>query len=229
MRREDAAALRGLRLFQAMRQESFDRLVEASFLQHFPSGVVLIEQNDPADFLHVAIEGLVEMLATTGGRETTLHIVRPVEAFILAAVLNERVYLQSARTLRKSRILMIPSEKVRTAIHSDLAFMDAVIVELANDYRTAIKDLKNQKLRTGTERLANWLIRQEAAQGGNGHVGLEFEKRTLASRLGMTPENLSRALAQLSAHGVTVAGSRIEISRRDDLLRFANPDPLIDA
>ena len=154
---------------------------------------------------------------------------RPVEAFILAAVLNEKAYLQSARTLQKSRILMIPAGSVRAVMHADLAFMDAIIVELADGYRTAIKDLKNQKLRSGAERLANFVLRHEAEQGGHGHVVLEIEKRTLASRLGMTPENLSRAFATLRRHGVKVVGSRIEISERDVLVRFAKPDRLIDA
>jgi CRP/FNR family transcriptional activator FtrB len=112
-------------------------------------------------------------------------------------------------------------------MHSDLAFMDAIVAELADSYRAAIKELKNQKLRSGAERLANWLLRHEVRQGG--YVALEFEKRTLASRLGMTPENLSRAFALLRAHGVKATGSRIELARREDLVRFANPDPLIDA
>jgi CRP/FNR family transcriptional activator FtrB len=228
MRRQDAAAIRGLRLFQAIRDDTFEHLVETSFLQHFPPGIVLIQENDPADFLHVVAEGLVEMFATTAGRETTLHIVRPVGLFILAAVLNEQVYLQSARTLKKSRILMIPAGKVRAAMHSDPEFMDAIILELAHGYRAAIKDLKNQKLRNGTERLANWLLRREIEQEASGIVMLQFEKKILASLLGMTPENLSRAFAALRIHGVKVSGSRIDLSRPNELARFANPDQLID-
>jgi CRP/FNR family transcriptional activator FtrB len=111
---------------------------------------------------------------------------------------------------------------------SDSVFMAAVVVELARAYRTAVKDLKNQKLRAGAERLANWVIRRDAEQGGRGSVTLDIEKRTLASRLGMTPENLSRAFATLQAHGVKVSGARIAITRPADLARFAAPNPLID-
>jgi CRP/FNR family transcriptional activator FtrB len=228
MRRQDTAAIRELPLFQGIGEGTFEDLMERSFLQHFPPGVVLIQENDPADFLHLVVEGLVEMFGTTGKRQTTLSILRPVEAFILAAVLNEQVYLQSARTLKKSRILMIPSGKVRESMRSDLGFMDAITLELARGYRGAIRDLKNLKLRSGTKRLANFLLRQEVVQGGAGEVLLEFEKKTLASRLGMTPENLSRAFAELRRQGVKVDGSHIRLPRREELARFAEPDPLID-
>jgi CRP/FNR family transcriptional activator FtrB len=57
---------------------------------------------------------------------------------------------------------------------------------------------------------------------------LKMEKRRLASFLGMTPENLSRAFRGLEPYGVTVTGSRIEITDTNDLINFAKPSRLID-
>ncbi len=229
MKADDAVVIRGLRLFHEARDETFADLIEAGFLQRFPPGVLLIQESDRADFLHVVVEGLVEIFATTAGRETTMDLIRPVGVFILAPVLSEQAYLQSARTLEKSRILMIPAEKVRRSMTLDPSFMRAIVIELAHGYRRVIKDLKNHKLRTGTERLANWLIHNEIDQGRQGFVDIPFEKRVLASRLGMTPENLSRAFAALRSHGVKVKGIRIEITEPEGLARFALPNALIDA
>ncbi|MFG1299921.1 cyclic nucleotide-binding domain-containing protein [Xanthobacter sp. V3C-3] len=225
MRPEDTAAIRDLPLFRDAREETFAELVRAGYLQRFPPGVVLINENDAADFLHVVVEGLVEMFAAGAGHETSLSIVRPVGTFILAAVLNDDVYLQSARTLERSQVLMIPAEAVRAAMGADPAFTRAVIGELARGYRRAVKEVKNQKLRTGAERLANWLL-QEAGQGSA--VRLLFEKRVLSSLLGMTPENLSRAFSTLRAHGVATRGADIMIEDRAALTAFARPNPLID-
>ncbi|PRD41871.1 transcriptional regulator [Phyllobacterium phragmitis] len=228
MRSENAAAVRQLDLFRNIHDDTFHTLIETSFLQRFPRGVTLIRESEPADFLHVIVDGLVEMFAATDTRETTLDIVAPVGVFILAAVLNDKAYLQSARTLEPSNILMIPAEKVRLAMETDPAFMRAIVMELARGYRRMIKDLKGQKLRTGAERLANWLLRTEKDQGHPGLVEIRTEKRILASRLGMTPENLSRAFSTLKAHGVTVNGLRVEISEPEALAGFAKPNPLID-
>ena len=228
IRAEEITALRGLRLFDGIAEATFADLVAAGYLQFFPPGVTLIRERDPADFLYVVIEGTVELYAGSGERETTMELIRPVGAFILAAVLSDQVCLQSARTVSRARILMIPAERVRRWMAQDAAFMRAIVAELARGYRQAIKALKSQKLRTGAERLANWLITQSAEQGTPGLVNLDIEKRVLASRLGMTPENLSRALANLAYHGVQTRGTLIEMKDPGALEAFAKPDPLVD-
>ena len=78
------------------------------------------------------------------------------------------------------------------------------------------------------ERLANYLLRQDRVQGGSGHVTLPLDKRTVASLLGMTPENLSRAFATLRPYGVKVEGGQVELTKPDDLRTLAKPTPLID-
>lgn len=225
MRDTDRSAVRALHLFADMAVENFDAVVRGSFLQAFPAGVELLRQADTADFLHVLLEGSVELLAATAGRETTIAVVRPVASFILAAVLRDRPYLMSARTLARARVLMIPGQNVRAIFAADPAFALAVTDELAGAFRFMVRELKNHKLRTGAERLANWLLLSADAKG---MVQLEFEKRVLAARLGMTPENLSRAFNTLAPYGVDVSGRQVRLARPDDLRRLARPDPLID-
>lgn len=228
MKTEDVDAVRELPLFREARKETFARILRGVLLQRFPPGVTLITESDSADFLHVVVDGLVEMYATDGGRETTLSLVRPVGTFILAAVLTDQVYLQSARTVLKSRLLMIPAAHVRAAMGTDEGFARAVVAELARGYRGTIKELKNQKLRSAAERLANWLLQECGRTGASAGVELDVEKRKLASLLGMTPENLSRAFSTLRDYGVSSAGSAIRIAEPDALRAFARPNPLID-
>lgn len=228
MRSEDLPTVRALELFAAMSEESFDLLMQAAFLQWFPPQVTLIEEGGPADFLHVVVDGAVEMVARGNDRETTMAIMEPVSTFILAAVLRDAVYLMTARTLERSRILMIPAESIREAMARDPSFTGAIVWELAGAFRGAVKSLKSQKLRTGVERLANWLLVAHQEQGGGGTVRLAFDKRTLAALLGMTPENLSRAFATLRAYGVEVSGRDIAVTQPEDLRQLAKPDPLID-
>ncbi|HRD47354.1 MAG TPA: helix-turn-helix domain-containing protein, partial [Caulobacter sp.] len=71
-------------------------------------------------------------------------------------------------------------------------------------------------------------ITQRHRQGGASTFVLPHEKRVLASLLGMTPENLSRAFAALADYGVEVAGPRVSITRPVVLERIAKPHPLID-
>ena len=228
MRQEDRQVVRELDLFRDMDETRFDSLLNAAFLQRFPERVTLIEEGGAADFLHVVIDGTVELYATLDKRESTMTVLAPVSTFILAAVLKDAVYLMSARTKTVSRILMIPAQNVRDAMAEDDAFARSIVNELASCYRGVVRNHKNLKLRTGVERLASYLAHQHARQGANGKLKLPIDKKTLASMLGMTPENLSRAFSTLRKSGVNVEGANIDITSNSDLLVLARNAPLID-
>jgi CRP/FNR family transcriptional activator FtrB len=228
MRSSDEQVVRTLPLFREMTDGHFGLLLGAAYLQRFPAGVMLIREGEMPDFLHIVVEGLVELSAASGGRESTLDVIQPVTTFILAAVVQEEVYLKSARSLTPARILMIPAASVRDVFGRDSGFARAVVGELAERYRGLVRELKNQKLRSGAERLANWILKTDSRQGGEGCFQLSYDKRTLASQLGMTAENLSRHFATLGEHGVASQGRKIVITDRAALESWAKPNPLID-
>ncbi len=228
MRSTDLPEVRALRLFSSMDEKNFEAIMEVAYLQTFPPQLDLIAEGDPADFLYVVVEGGVELYARSNGREATMGMVRPVGTFILAAVLKDALYLMSARTSQRSKVLLIPSEKVRDAFKDDANFARAIVQELASCYRGVVKEHKDLKLRTAVERLANRLIRYHKDQGANGSLELPHDKRTLASALGMTPENLSRAFNTLKPYGVEVDGSTVRMNDLQSLETLAKPNPLID-
>ena len=106
--------------------------------------------------------------------------------------------------------------------------MQQAMHELATGYRNMVRALTDMKLRQSTERLGNFLLLESHKRDGNMSLQLRGEKKLLASLLGMTPENLSRALSALSKHGVSVDGSNISITDHDALVKFARPDPFKD-
>lgn len=227
MRSDDLAQVRHTALFAGISDEALQTLTTGAFLQVFPPHVELFREGEEADFLFVVMEGMVELFATWNDREATITTVRPTGTFILAAVVRGARYLMSARTLGRCRLLMLPAANVRQALRDDTAFALAMIDELSGCYRAAVKSQKNLKLRNGVERLAAFLL-QMKAQASSAEFELPFDKRTLASLLGMTAENLSRAFATLRPYGVVVNGARIGLADGHDLERLAKPAPLID-
>lgn len=219
--------VRALALFADMDQVNFDSLMRGSYVQNFPPRIDLITEGDSPDFLHVVVSGAVDLFSSWNGRETSMATVRPVSTFILAATIKDAPYLMSARTLEKSRIILLPSEDVRQVFEKDGAFARAIVTELSQCYRAVVKNTKDLKLRTSLERLANYLLRQMGRTGSSA-FDLLMEKRRLASFLGMTPENLSRAFKGLEPYGVRVDGNHIKITDTEELMRFAKPSPLID-
>jgi CRP/FNR family transcriptional activator FtrB len=228
MRRNELAEIQALPLFSGLRDDSFESLLRGAYVQNFPPQIELIREGDPADFLHVVVEGTVELFASWNGRETTMATVRPIATFILAATIKDGPYLMSARTVEKARIILLPSIDVRNIFETDANFAKAIVLELSQCYRSVIKASKDMKLRNSVERLANYLLKKDIEYGGNGQFDLSIEKRRLASYLGMTAENLSRAIKSLKDYGVEIEGSKVTIKSAETLGSLAKPTPLID-
>ena len=228
MPESDYPNIRDLHLFSGMADENFTSLMRGAYVQNFPPQIELITEGEPSDFMHIVLSGAVDLFSSWNGRETSMATIRPISTFILAATIRDAPYLMSARTLEKTRIAMIPSQDVRAVFDVDNTFARAIVAELAQSFRSVVKAQKDLKLRSSLERLANYILRLQKRAGGAAEFELEFEKRRVASVLGMTPENLSRAFKGLQPYGVTVDGARITISDQADLIRFAKPNPLID-
>lgn len=228
MPESDYPDIRGLHLFKDMSDAHFSALMRGAYVQDFTARTELITEGTPSEFMHVVLSGTVDLYSGWNGRESSMATIRPVEAFILSATICDAPYLLSARALEDCRIALIPSHDVRRVFDADPSFARTIVSVMARDFRAVIKVHKDLKLRTSNERLANYLLRQQRLAGGAAEFDLRFEKRRLASLLGMTPESLSRAFRRLNSHGVVVNGSRITIGDRENLERIAMPSPFID-
>lgn len=224
----DLLRIRQLPLLETASTETFGRLTRSALLQRFPRHAQLAMEGEICDFLYVLMEGTVELESAWNDRDSTLALLRPVSTFVLASVILDVPALMSARTLTRSQILMIPGETFRQAAREDSALAFAIAEELSGCYSGVVRTLKNYKMRSALERLANYLIAQQRRQGGGATLRLPCQKRVLASLLGMTPENLSRSFATLASHGVQVDGAHVTILRPGALSRLAKPDALID-
>jgi CRP/FNR family transcriptional activator FtrB len=228
MRAEEREEIVRFPLLAACRPEMADFLLHGAFVQRFPPHTNLTREGEKADFLYAVLSGSIELSAAYLDRETTIAVIGAPHTFIVAAVVLDRLYLQSARVMEPARILMLPSESVRQAMRGDAGFATAIAEEMANAYRNVAQELKNQKLRTSLERLANWLVHRDKETGGGHRFDLPYEKKILAARLGMAPEVLSRAFGTLAQYNVRVDGATVIVKDWTALEKLAHPDPLID-
>ena len=212
MRVEDKSASAALPFLEGLAEKSVRDLLSGAYLQRFPSHVELVEQGRHADFLHVVVEGQIEVFSRHRDRETTVSILGPGHCFILAAVFLDQVYLKSARTISPARLLLLPAAAVHAVFGSDPVFAHRIAAEMAKGYR----------------RLANWILRQAPGSGPTSSFTFPFDKKTLASKLGVTPEVLSRNFGSLIPYGVTIDGKSVVVKDRAVLETLAKPDPLID-
>jgi CRP/FNR family transcriptional activator FtrB len=91
---------------------------------------------------------------------------------------------------------------------------------LAAQNQRLVEQIKDLKLRSGSQRLGRWLLGLVDEHGGGELARLDLPKGLLAQRLGMTAESLSRAFSTLRGQGVAVQGSTVRIVDRGRLETF---------
>ena len=229
MKPELTEAFLGLSLFEGVPSDALDGLAGLSFLQDFPADVVLAEQGEAPDFLYGIVSGTLDATACYRSGSDTIGVFQAGQCISVAAVIADEPLLATIRTVDHARILMVPAGHVRNLMATDLVFANQALRLMASNTRNIVRELHNQKLRTSTERLANWVLRMANAASDEQELPLPYQKRLLASLLGMTPENLSRTIAGLEPHGVVFRGRTIHVRDLNALKRMACPTPLIDA
>lgn len=128
----------------------------------------------------------------------------------------------SAETVARSDLLVIPTDALHDLMHSSSEFAGVLMRAHAMDYMAMVREVCDLKLRTATERLADYLLQfvqdnpTDAVQ-----VQLPIGKQLLAARLGCRQENLSRAFSMLRNVGVETHGRRVILHNVQALRAYA--------
>ncbi|CAH1690693.1 Cyclic nucleotide-binding domain-containing protein [Hyphomicrobiales bacterium] len=215
-----------------LRHLSLDRRTELlrNAMQHsVPAGTVLFRQGEVPNFQLVLMAGSAHLSGhSADGREVLIETARAPDLIIPAAVVTGAPYLMGARVPEPSLFLLIQADAFRAAVAADPLLAQAVIGSLAQQFRRMVRQIKNLKLRSSTERVGCYLLALAARQGTPEKAVLPYEKMLIASELGMTRESFSRSLASLEKSGIRVEGQTILITDIARLAEECRPDPLID-
>ncbi len=221
--------LRDLPLLRGLSASSRARLLLNAVVHAVTPGTVLFEQGEMPTFQHVVLAGSVHLLGrSTARREVLIDAVEPPDLVVPAAVATGSPFLMRARVPEASRLLLIHAGVFRRALQREPLLAQHVIGSLAGQFRRLVRQIKNLKLRTGTERVGCYLLALSRRQGTPRQAVLPYEKNLIASELGMTRESFSRALAALQAAGIAVEGETIAIRDAKHLATISGLDPLID-
>ncbi|WFU04927.1 helix-turn-helix domain-containing protein (plasmid) [Rhizobium sp. CB3171] len=230
---EYGASFRGmleeLPLFQSLPDATRKELLGNSVQHSVAPGTVLFEQGDIPNFQIALLSGSVQLFGQSReGREVLIEAVREPGLLIPAAVVTGAPYLMQARVPELSRFLLIHAGTFRIAVAREPLLAHAVIGSLAHQFRRMVRQIKNLKLRSSTQRIGCYLLALSARQGTPDKAVLPYEKTLIASELGVTRESFSRALSGLEKAGIRVDGQTIAILDSARLAAECGFDSYID-
>lgn len=219
--RADIAAIKALPLFKGVATRVVGRLLQRAQLHEFAAGSVLFRQDEPAQSLYIALDGHVALKFRDATQEAIIEFVPAGQPFIIAAVLLNRPFLTTAHVIETTRVVLIPAEAFRAAVDEDHNLSLALNRIAAEHWRSLVGQIRSLKMRTGTQRLAAFLMSLVDRRIGEATVSLPCDRSVLAAWLGIVPTSASRAFKDLAALGVEGHGRHVRIRSLGRLAEFA--------
>lgn len=196
----------------------------------FVKGNLLFKEGTIADRLYIILEGSVQLTVSGAkGQQTVLEILYPGDTFLLDSVLTSQAYLFSAQVLDEARILCLQRSILTKLIRNDGDFAVHMLTTLSGQFRIMVRQVRDLRLRSTTQRLAAYLLELARAEGNNNRFTLPLTKRLMASWLGMSPERLSRSFNALKEFGIEMEGNQVYIATPKELRNFCGFDEVFDS
>ena len=219
----DTHSLRGLPLFAAMGDSSFERLAGSIRIDNLHPGDVLFRQGDPAASVFVVIEGWVKLVRlTSSGDEVVIRLFTRGHSFAETLAVRPRVHSASAEAASECVIARIAAITVGRIAHEkpDVAL---AIAQASDASLSALMDeIESLKVRSADARVAQFILSLCPVGESSCVFRLPFGKRLIASYLGVKQETLSRSFAKLRSIGIDIGRNEIRVTNTALLEAEAN-------
>lgn len=212
--------LKRLPLFADFSPEELSELAAATEERHIAKGAPIFARGDPCRGFHIVIYGQVKLgFVSVRGDEKIVEIIGPGLSFGEALMFMEKPYIVGATALADTMLLHIAKEAVFGELERNPAFARRMLAGMSRRLHGLIKDVESYSLRSGSQRIVGYLLKDEP-DGDGAQVTLSVSKKLIASRLNLTPEYFSRVLHDLSELGMIEVQGRlitiIDINRLRD-------------
>ncbi len=211
-------------LFAGIPSEQLLVLIDGASVSNFHETGLLFSQGDKADRFFLVLTGRVNLFALTDkGDQTIIEVFEKGWTFAEAAMFSSGKFPLNAEVNAGTRLLCIPVGPFlrRLSENRELAFK--MLSGLSRWQHHLLKEIAELKSKSPVQRLGAFLLdlahASEASEGAIG-VRLPVTKTVLASRIGIAPESLSRAIARLRSVGVESHGRELVITDVAALRRF---------
>jgi CRP-like cAMP-binding protein len=221
MERQDLEILRRIPLFAGLDKAQLDGLLHDASVRDHPKGQLVFLQGDTADRFYVVLSGWVKIFRLTpDGDQAVMGLFARGESFAEAAMFMGGRFPASAEVVEQARLLRVEGGPFEKRLHAEPEIAVAMLASLSRRMHYLVGQIEQLQVRSGTQRVADFLLKLCPAESGPAEISLPYDKSLIASRLGMKPESFSRALALLRHLGVRTERSHVSISDTAELAKY---------
>lgn len=214
--REVLDALRLAPFLGQVATEDLARLAEHAGRISARAGEILFHQGDRSDSFYIVLSGhIVLFLDDAGDPSKIARIAGRGESFGESCVCCEAGRPVTAQAFGRAELITVPGAELRALLATSPKLALGMIGEVSMRLRGLVRQVMDLKMKSAAQRLGGYLLELAAAKEGPATIRLPFEKKLLASQLGMQPETLSRALLRVQSLGVRYNRARDAFSVQD--------------
>jgi len=192
-----------------------------------PAGTLLFTQGEEADRVYILLEGRVKLYsASASGAENILQVFGPGDFFGLPAMRGPRRYPVNGETTAPSRLICMKRAAVLDWLAGAPEHVPLLLALLGRRYERMLDALAALKVLSPRARLCRYLLDVAGETGrvparGPLSFALPLPAHVIGGRIGLAPENVSRAFAWLAGQGVRVERGRVRVDDVAVLRRIA--------
>lgn len=206
-----------------------ERVAARACLIELEEGAWLFTQGDVAERFYYVTHGMVRLFRSSEeGDEKIIEFAAPGQTFAEALMfLEEPYYPVCAAALEPSTLLAIDAPDFLAMVRDSPAACLTMLGNLSRRLRAMIAEVDTLTMHTAKRRLARYIA--AACPADSSTLILPVRKHTLAARLSLQPESLSRAIKQLVDDGVIeVRGAHICVIERAELAEIGALDGSVE-
>jgi len=200
--------LRTIPFLDGLSETQLNRLAAASRERRYGKDMLVFLKGDRPTGLYAVLAGTLKMACQSSrGGEKVIDLPAPGQVFGEAALLLGSPYPYYVAALGPARLLHIDAAALLGLMGASPTFTRRMMARVAQGISTILDDLEDFRTRDPRQRVARFLLEGAAARDG-ARVSFPAPRHVFASRLGMTPESLSRAMRELADAGMIEMGKQ---------------------
>jgi CRP-like cAMP-binding protein len=210
------ALLTRVPLFRNLDAQECSVMATACHQIRVPKHGFAFSRGDACTGLYIVAVGAIKLaIPSKRGHEKVIEFFGPGQPFGEAMMFLGKPYTVEAQALEDSLLIWIDKQDIFAAIDRDPVFARRMLSSLSMRLHVLMQDIESVTLQNASQRVVNYLLSQPR---NDGRIRFPFNKNIIASKLGLTPETLSRLLHQLSGDGdISVEGRNVTLLDVDAL------------